>query len=135
MDLGFLCRGTEVEVDVTGVGTVRGTVASVGHGWFDITSAKRWIVPWGAVECVLATALQDDPARDPPVRVGRPRQLGHVLRELGNLRCHGVVYVRSGARRDGVIGQGSDEDIVELVTGVPGVTRLIPLAAVAAVVA
>lgn len=107
--------GSDVTIDVTGVGAVAGRLERVADGWCLVSGAAQdWIV-------VLAAAASLDGATDrsvpevawsPVARLG----LGSALRRLAESGQRCVLHLCDGSARDGVL-RRVGADFAELLTG------------------
>jgi hypothetical protein len=123
--------GREVVLDVVGVGRVAGELARVARGWLLVrSSGQDWIVPHDALAGVAGASDRATPDIAWPVtaRLG----LGSALRRLADAGERCVLRRRDGGQHDGVIARVG-RDFVELLTGEPRRTLLVPTAALAAV--
>ena len=122
--------GSEVALDLLGVGAASGTLERVGAGWCLLAGpAGEWVVPLPAVTAVRRSSPRSVPeaAWSPVARLG----LGAALRGLADVGEECVVHLVDRRRVDGVV-QRVGADFVE-VRLAAGDAVLVPFAALAAV--
>jgi hypothetical protein len=122
--------GSEVTLDVLGVGRVTGRLERVADGWCLVTGAAQdWIVALAAVAAVHGAAERSVPevAWSPVARLG----LASALRRLAESGQRCVLHGRDGSTSEGVLGRVG-RDFVEVRTGTDRVLLVAfePLAAV-----
>ena len=111
--------GTDVTLDVAGVGPVAGRLDRLGDGWCLVSGASQdWVLLVAAVGLVHGAADRSVPevAWSPVARLG----VGSALRRLADSGERCVLRLRDGSVRDGVI-RRVGHDFVEVVEGVEGV--------------
>ena len=121
--------GTEVAVDLAGIGALSGTVERVGAGWCLLRSAAAdWVLPWAAVVAVRGASARSVPevAWSPVSRLG----LGAALRRIADAGGECVVHLVDARRLDGTL-QRVGADFVEVRT-LSGEPVLVPFAVLAA---
>jgi hypothetical protein len=121
--------GTEVGLDVVGVGAVGGTLERVGTGWCLLAGqAGEWVLPLAALTAVRGASPRSVPeaAWSPVAKLG----LGAALRRVADGGEECVVHLVDGRRVEGTV-QRVGADFVEVVA-VSGVPVLVPFAALAA---
>ena len=104
--------GSEVSVEVTGVGSVAGRLDRVGAGWCLLSGAAQdWIVVTAAVQVLHGAAERSVPevAWSPLAKLG----LGSALRRLADSGERCVLHLRDGSAPDGVL-RRVGADFVEL---------------------
>jgi hypothetical protein len=122
--------GSEVVVDLRGVGPVAGTVTRVGAGWFLLRGpAQEWVVRLAAVQAVQGASGRSLPEVAWPAvaRLG----LGSALRRLAEAAERCVLHLVDGSRYEGVLVRVG-RDFAEASTG-EGRPVLVALSALAAV--
>jgi hypothetical protein len=122
--------GSEVAVDVHGVGPITGTVERVGAGWLLLRgSAQDWIVPLPAVQVLHGASARSVPelAWSPVARLG----LGSALRRLAEVAGRCVLHLVDGTRHEAVLVRVGADFVEARVAG--GRTVLVALAGLAAV--
>jgi hypothetical protein len=123
--------GSDVGLDVRGVGAVAGTLERVGTGWCLVSgSGQDWIVPLAAVTAVRGASDRSAPevAWSPVARLG----LGSALRRLAEAGERCVFHLTDGRMLDGAVHRVG-ADFVEARTGEEGRLVLVPFGALAAV--
>ncbi|MFC7493829.1 MULTISPECIES: hypothetical protein [unclassified Nocardioides] len=122
--------GTEVRLDVVGVGAVVGVLDRVAEGWCVVSAAAQdWVVCLPAVAVVHGASGRSVPevAWAPVARLG----LGSALRQLADAGERCVVHLSSGATYDAVL-RRVGADFVEAIVG-EGRQVLVALEGIAAV--
>lgn len=117
--------GSEVTLDVLGVGPVRGVLARVATGWCVVETPRRqWVVVLDAVAAVEAASERAVPELAWPAvaRLG----LASALRRAGDLGERCLLHGRDGSQHDGVL-RRVGHDFVEVVTGDAGRVVLVAL--------
>ncbi|GAA1925321.1 hypothetical protein GCM10009737_28850 [Nocardioides lentus] len=118
--------GRPLEVDVRGVGQVRGELARVGDGWFLLRSPRQdWVVRTAAV-----TRLVGASERAVPVAAWSPLQrlgIGSVLRRIADEGARCLLHLRDGRRHEAERLVRVGADFVEVLEGevVAGEGRLV----------
>jgi hypothetical protein len=123
--------GSDLALDVRGVGAVNGVLERVGTGWCLVSgSGQDWLLPLGAVMAVRAASPRSVPevAWSPVTRLG----LGAALRRLADAGERCVFHLVDGRALDGTVHRVG-ADFVEARTGEVGRVVLVPVAALAAV--
>ena len=123
--------GSELALDVRGVGAVAGVLERVGAGWCLLSgSGQDWIVPLGAVVAVRGASERSVPAvaGSPVARLG----LGSALRRLADAGERCVLHLADGRLLDGTV-RRVGADFVEAQVGEEHRVVLVPYAALAAV--
>jgi hypothetical protein len=123
--------GSDLVLDVRGVGAVTGTLERVGTGWCLLHgSGQDWIVPVGAVLVVRGASERSSPevAWSPVTRLG----LGSALRRLADAGERCVFHLVDGRRLEGTV-RRVGADFVEALTGERGRAALVPYDGLAAV--
>jgi hypothetical protein len=123
--------GTEVGLDVLGVGVLGGVLERVGTGWCLVSgSGQDWIVRLGAVAGVRGASERSSPevAWSPVARLG----LGSALRRLAEAGERCVLHLVDGRVLDGTV-RRVGADFVEASTGEDARSVLLPWDALAAV--
>lgn len=121
--------GTDLALDVTGVGRVAGRLERVGDGWCLVAAAGQdWVVATPAVAAVHGAGERSVPevAWSPVARLG----LGSALRRLADAGERCVLRLRDGTTYDGPL-RRVGRDFVEVLSGERVV--LVPFAQLAAV--
>lgn len=93
--------GTEIMIELGGVGRISGTLQRVAAGWFEVVGAgSRWVVRQPAVAVVTGASDRAVPeiAWSPLARLG----LGAALRRLAEEGERCVLHLLDGDRIDGV---------------------------------
>jgi len=122
--------GAEIDLDVLGVGQVRGELQRVAAQWCLLRgNGQDWVVPIAAVSVLRGASDRSVPevAWSPLSRLG----LASALRRIADSGQRCVVHLRDGAAHDVVLGRVG-ADFVEADTGRAG-TALVAFGAVAAV--
>ena len=104
--------GSEVTLDVLGVGPITGRLDRVGEGWCLLSGAAQdWMVAGSAVAVVRGAAERSVPemAWSPLTKLG----LGSALRRLADSGERCVLHLRDGSAQDGVL-RRVGADFVEL---------------------
>lgn len=120
--------GTEVAVDVLGLGWLAGRLERAAAGWLHLTRADRdWVVPYAAVRAVGGASPRAVPevAWSPLARLG----WASFLRRLSAARTPCALFRSDGGRLDGVLTR-IGADFVELRSRE---TVLVPTSAIVAV--
>jgi hypothetical protein len=120
---------TDVELEVRGVGRVRGTLERVGPGWCQLArDGARWTLRTPEVSAVLGASARSVPevARTAVQRL----TIASALRRLADQGTICVVYTSDGSRHEGAV-RRVGSDFFELRAGV-GV-RLLGLGQVSAI--
>ncbi len=127
--------GARVQVDVTGLGSLDGTVLRTGDGWCLLAvGGREWIVVIAAATALrgLAEGGVGERARPLTGRLG----LGSALRGVAESGGEVVLHLRDGAVTRGVLGRVG-ADFVEVRPGsdpgqAAGAAAVLPFAAIAA---
>ena len=122
--------GTPLRLDVTGVGTVSGTLDRVGAGWCLLSGhAQDWVLRLEAVAAVHGASDRSLPevAWSPVARLG----LGSALRRLADAGERCVLHLLDGTAHDALL-RRVGADFVEAGVG-GGRTVLVAFSALAAV--
>jgi hypothetical protein len=104
--------GSEVTLEIAGVGPITGSLDRVGDGWCLLSGAAQdWIAVSSAVGLVRGAAERSVPevAWSPLTKLG----LGSALRRLADAGERCVLYLRDGSAHDGVL-RRVGADFVEL---------------------
>jgi hypothetical protein len=107
--------GSDVTIEVLGVGAVAGRLERVADGWCLVSGAAQdWIVVLAAVAAVQGAAERSVPevAWSPVAGLG----LGSALRRLAESGQRCVLHLSDGSARDGVLRRVGG-DFVEVRTG------------------
>jgi len=107
--------GSDLTIDVLGVGAVAGRLERVADGWCLVSGAAQdWIVVLAAIAAVQGIAERSVPevAWSPVARLG----LGSALRRLAESGQRCVLHLSDGSARDGVL-RRVGRDFVEVRTG------------------
>lgn len=123
--------GTDIALDVRGLGAVAGVLERVGTGWCLVSgSGQDWIVPLAAVMAVRGASDRSAPevAWSPVARLG----LGSALRRLAEAGERCVFHLTDARMLDGAVHRVG-ADFVEARTGDEGRLVLVPFEALAAV--
>jgi hypothetical protein len=123
--------GSDIGLDVRGVGAVAGTLERVGTGWCLVSGrGQDWIVPLGVVVAVRDASDRSAPevAWSPVARLG----LGSALRRLAEAGERCVLRLTDGRMLDGTV-RRVGADFVEARIGEDGRAVLVPFAALGAV--
>lgn len=107
--------GSDVTIDVLGVGAVAGRLERVADGWCLVSGAAQdWILVLAAIGAVHGAAERSVPevAWSPVARLG----LGSALRRLAESGQRCVLHLIDGSVRDGVL-RRVGADFVEVRTG------------------
>lgn len=128
--------GSQIEVDVRGLGRLRGLLQRAGADWFLVTTSgpgARWPVDWVLrLEHVVAVRGASDRSV-PKAAWGALSRLSvsSALRRIAESGEQAHLHLVDGTRREAVLGRvGSD--FVEA-RGVDGVVELVPLPALVAI--
>ena len=127
--------GARVQVDVTGLGSLDGTVLRTGDGWCLLAvGGREWIVVIAAATALrgLAEGGVGERARPLTGRLG----LGSALRGVAESGGEAVLHLRDGAVTRGALGRVG-ADFVEVRPGsdpgrAAGAAVVLPFAAIAA---
>ncbi len=123
--------GSDVGLDVRGIGALGGVLERVGTGWCLVSgSGQDWIVPLAAVVAVRGASDRSTPevAWSPVARLG----LGSALRRLADAGERCVFRCTDGRVLDGAVHRVG-ADFVEARVGEDGHTVLVPFDALGAV--
>lgn len=123
--------GTEVAIEVTGVGAVRGRVDRVGAGWVLLRGERSdWLLCTAAIGSVDGASERAVPEVAWPV--GSRLGLGSALRRLADAGERCILHRVDGGTHDGVV-RRAGADFVELLSGEPVRPVLVAYASLAAV--
>jgi hypothetical protein len=123
--------GTELMIEVEGLGALSGRLARVARGWLLLAGPSQdWIVPEAALQSVSgAVERAVPPVAWPAVAT---LGLGSALRRLEVAGAPCVIHLRDGRSHMGVV-RRVGADFVEVAVGDPGRFVLIALERIAAI--
>lgn len=107
--------GRSIEIDVRGVGPVRGQLARVARSWCLVSGhGQEWFVPRSAITTITGASAQAVPevAWSPLTRLG----IGSALRRIADSGDRCLVHTAEGARHDVVLRRVA-ADFVEAISG------------------
>ncbi|HWJ82102.1 MAG TPA: hypothetical protein VNS55_07690 [Nocardioides sp.] len=122
--------GTELTLDVSGVGAVTGTLDRLADGWLLLSTGEHdWVVNTTLVNAVTGASVRSVPelAWSPLTRLG----LGSALRRIAEAGERCLLHLRDGSRHEGTL-RRVGSDFCELAEGEERRVVLVAFAALAA---
>lgn len=122
--------GTEVTLNVTGIGLLTGTVERVADGWLLLSAGDHdWVVNAAQISAVTGASVRSVPelAWSPLTRLG----LGSALRRIAETGERCLLHLRDGSRHEGTL-RRVGADFCELAEGEERRVVLVALTALAA---
>ena len=122
--------GTEVTIDVLGIGPLTGSVERLAEGWLLLSTGDHdWVVNAGLINAVTGASVRSVPevAWSPLTRLG----LGSALRRISETGERCLLHLRDGSRHEGTL-RRVGADFCELAEGEERRVVLVAFGALAA---